>query len=45
MQDLYDIRSYMVEWVEPAAYIDVTLSSCPSFSRAVWADTNGVGTV
>ena len=38
-------RSYMVGWVEPAAYIDVTMSSNPSFSRTDRADTNGLGTV
>ena len=30
-------RSYMVEWVRPVAYKDMTLSPIPTFSRAGWA--------
>ena len=31
------IRSYMVEWVRPVVYKDMTPSSIPTFSRAGWA--------
>ena len=42
MRESNSYISYMVEWVRPVAYIDMSLSSISSFSRAGRHYTNEV---